>query len=182
MSEIDIRRRFIINTYWETPFANWTDNQALKHVVGGWKVSSIWRVQDGRPVEADMSSRPTCALGDGGLTCGAVDGNGLAVNGRVPFLARNATFTGPGFFDTDLRISREFKPTERTRLEFLWEAFNLFNRYNPVPSSGIFAVDNLAYSFSAPSASPTAPCSTHPWERESPTSADALLPDLRFSA
>lgn len=150
LSEIDIRRRFIINTFWETPFANWTDSAAMKHIVGGWRFSTIWRIQDGRPVEADLSGRPNCGSRDGGLTCGAVDGNGLPVNGRVPFFPRNSIFTAPGFFDTDMRISREFKPTERTRLEFLWEAFNIFNRYNAVPSSGVFAVDNLEYGFSNP--------------------------------
>ena len=171
LSQIDIRRRLIINSYWETPFANWTDNTTMKHIVGGWRYSSVWRVQDGRPIEADMSSRlPSSATGttsplavctrDGGLTCGAVDGNGNALNARVPFFGRNSGFTGPGFFDVDMRISREFKPTERTRLEFLWEAFNVLNRYNPVPSSGIFAVDNLLYSFSAANTSPTATCST----------------------
>jgi len=157
LSEIDIRRRLIINTSWETPFARWTDNAAVKHIVGGWRLSSIWRVQDGRPVEADLANRPNCGARDGSLTCGAVDGNGLAVNGRIPFIARNSLFTGPGFFDTDMRISREFRPTERTRVEFLWEAFNVFNRYNPVPSSGVFAVDNLAYNFSAPGATCVAP-------------------------
>jgi carboxypeptidase family protein/TonB-dependent receptor-like protein len=161
LSEIDMRRRLIINNYWETPFAKWTDNATVKHIVGGWRFSSIWRIQDGRPVEADLSNRPTCGSAanprNGSLTCGAVDGNGLAVNGRIPFIARNSIFTGPGFFDTDMRVSREFKPTERTRLEFLWEAFNVFNRYNPVPSSGVFAVDNLAYSFSAPGATCVAP-------------------------
>lgn len=150
LSQIDIRRRLIINTYWETPFASWTESRAMKYIVGGWKVSSVWRLQDGRPVEADMSNRLGCGL-DGGVTCGAVDGNGNPTNGRIPFIARDSKFVGPGFFDTDLRISREFKPTERTRLELLWESFNLFNRYNPVPSSGIFAVDNLAYSVSASS-------------------------------
>jgi hypothetical protein len=149
LSEIDIRRRLIINTYWETPFANWTDNQTVKHIVGGWKFSSVWRIQDGRPVESDLSGRPSCTNGNGGLTCGAVNGNALAVNGRASFIQRNSLFTSPGLFTTDMRIAREFKPTERTRLEFLWEAFNIFNRYNAVPSSGINAVDNLAYSFFA---------------------------------
>ncbi len=171
LSQIDIRRRLIINSYWETPFAQWTDNQTLKHIVGGWRFSSIWRVQDGRPLELDMSNRlPGSATGtvsplavctrDGGLTCGAVDGNGNALNDRVPFITRNSGFTGPGFFDTDMRVSREFHIRERYRMEFLWEAFNVFNRYNPVPSSGIFAVDNLAYSFTAANTSATATCST----------------------
>ncbi len=159
LSEIDIRRRLIINTYWETPFANWTDNQTVKHIVGGWKLSSVWRIQDGRPVESDLSGRPSCTNGNGGLTCGAVNGNALAVNGRAPFIERNTLFTSPGLFTSDIRIAREFKPTERTRLEFLWEAFNVFNRYNAVPSSGINAVDNLAYAFLSKT-STTASCST----------------------
>jgi hypothetical protein len=156
LSEIDIRRRLIINTYWELPFAKWTDNDTLKHIVGGWRASTIWRIQDGRPVEADLTGRPSCGPSsnarDGGLTCGAVDGNGNPANGRIPFIARNSGFTSPGFFDADMRIGREFKPTERTRLEFLWEAFNLFNRYNPV------SVDSGAYSFSASSTSATSIC------------------------
>ena len=154
LSEIDIRRRLIMNTYWELPFAKWTDNDGLKRVVGGWRASTVWRLQDGRPVESDLINRPNCGTKNGGLTCGAVDGNGLATNGRIPFIGRNAGFTSPGFFDLDMRIGRQFKPTEGTRLEFLWEAFNLLNRYNPV------SVDNGAYSFSASSASPTATCST----------------------
>lgn len=154
LSEIDIRRRLIMNTYWELPFAKWTDNDTLKHIVGGWRASTIWRIQDGRPVESDLVNRPNCGTKNGGLTCGAVDGNGLSTNGRIPFIARNADFTSPGFFDMDMRIGREFKPTERTRLEVLWEAFNLFNRYNPV------SVDSGAYSFSAASTSATATCST----------------------
>jgi hypothetical protein len=152
LSEIDIRRRLIINTYWETPFANWTDNQTLKHIVGGWKFSSVWRIQDGRPIETDLSGRPTCQANHGGLTCGAVNGNGAGVNGRLPSIARNSLFTSPGLFTTDMRIAREFKPTEATRLEFLWEAFNIFNRYNAVPSSGINAVDNLGFAFFRPGA------------------------------
>lgn len=156
LSEIDIRRRFILNLYWETPFANWTQNEVLKHIVGGWKVASVWRVQDGRPVEAD-SGRRTCTNGDGGLTCGAVNGNGAAVNGRAPFIERNTLFTSPGLFTTDLRVGRAFKIKERSNIEFLWEAFNLFNRTNAVPSSGINAVDNVAFNFTNPGGACTAP-------------------------
>ena len=35
LSDLDIRRRFIFTTYWEMPFANWTQNDTMKHVVGG---------------------------------------------------------------------------------------------------------------------------------------------------
>jgi Carboxypeptidase regulatory-like domain len=142
LSDLDIRRRFVFTTYWEMPFGNWTQNDTMKRVVGGWKLSSVWRVQDGRPVTAFMDSFPNCNL-DGGLTCGLVNNFGGADVGRAPFLARNSQFTSPGLFTTDLRIGREFKVTERARLELLWEAFNLFNRTN------VTGVDNDAFDFTA---------------------------------
>jgi hypothetical protein len=145
LSDLDIRRRFIFTTYWEMPFANWTQNDTMKRVVGGWKLSSIWRVQDGRPVTALMDDNPGNCAFDGGLTCGVVSGFGSPDVGRAAFIERNSLFTSPGLFTTDLRIGREFKLTERTSMEFLWEAFNLFNKTNVVE------VDNDA--FNAPDSS-----------------------------
>lgn len=151
LSELDIRKRFVLNLYWIMPFSKWTKSASLKRVVGGWKMSSVWRFQDGRPVAAEVNGRPNCGVGgDGGLTCGAVDGTGVPVNGRVPFIARNSQFTSPGLITFDLRLAREFKLGDRSRFEFIWEAFNLFNRTNAVPSSGLFAVQNRAFDFVAP--------------------------------
>jgi len=144
LSDLDIRRRFIFTTYWEMPFANWTQNDTMKRAVGGWKLSSIWRVQDGRPLTAEMDSSPYCPSGDGGLTCGAVSGYGSAANGRAAFFPRNAVFTTPGLFTTDLRLGRVFKVNERVSAEFLWEAFNLFNRTN------VTGVDNDAFYLDGP--------------------------------
>jgi len=158
LSDLDIRKRFIMNITWALPFANWTDNSGLKAVVGGWRVSSVWRMQDGRHVQTDMTSRPSCANGNGGLTCGAVSGNAAPINGRAPLIERNADFKTPAFFNYDLRISREFNLTERARLELLWEAFNIFNKTNFVASSGINSVDTGAFSYSAGSSSATAVC------------------------
>ena len=143
LSDLDIRHRFIFTTYWEMPFGSWTKNDALKHVVEGWNLSSIWRVQDGQPVTALMDSFPGCAF-DGGLTCGLVSNFGGSDNGRVPFIERNSLFTMPYLFTTDLRVGRRFKVTERASVEFLWEAFNLFNRTN------VFGVDNDAFFLNSP--------------------------------
>jgi hypothetical protein len=144
LSDLDIRRRFVFTMYWEMPFANWTQNDTMKHIAGGWKLSSVWRVQDGRPVTAFMDSFPFSCTLDGGLTCGLVSSFGGTDSGRAPFLARNSRFTSPGLFTTDLRIGREFKLTERARLELLWEAFNLFNRTN------VTGVDNDAFFLTSP--------------------------------
>jgi len=187
LSDLDIRNRFIANIYWVLPFGNWTDSEVGKAVLGGWKAASIWRFNSGRPVEMQMSSRPTCASGfNGGLTCGAVSGTGGAVNGRAPLLVRNTNFTTPRFVDFDLRIAREFKITERARVEFLWEAFNLFNHRLVVPSSGIAPLDNRAFSFStasAPNMPDTRVCETtfNPG-LPSPLFGGCLVPDTRFLA
>lgn len=141
LSDLDIRRRFIFTIYWEMPFASWTQNETMKHVIGGWRLSSIWRVQDGRPVTAFMDDYPSCNSGDGGPTCGLVSSFGTADVGRAPSIARNSLYTTPSLFTTDLRIDRQFKLGERASLELLWEAFNLFNRTNVVE------VDNDAYNF-----------------------------------
>jgi hypothetical protein len=159
LSDLDIRHRFIFTMYWEMPFGNWTQSDALKHVVEGWNLSSIWRVQDGQPVTAFMDSNPSCpfisSTFDGGLTCGLVSAFGSPDTGRVPFIERNSLYTMPYIFTTDLRVGRRFKVTERASVEFLWEAFNLFNRTN------VFGVNNDAFflnglgQFGCPATPPT---------------------------
>lgn len=141
LSDLDLRRRFIFTMFWELPFERWTQNDTLKRVVGGWRLSSIWRVQDGRPVTAFMDDFPFCKTGDGGPTCGLVSAFGGGDVGRAPFIARNSAYTTPSLFTTDLRVDRRFKLTERVSMDLLWEAFNLFNKTNVV------GVDNDAYNF-----------------------------------
>ncbi|MCL6565651.1 MAG: TonB-dependent receptor [Acidobacteriia bacterium] len=152
LSDIDIRRRFIFHATWVMPWGDYTDNAGLKALIGGWRASGVIRVQDGRPVEAQMGSRPSCAF-NGGLTCAVISSTGGPVNGRVPFIPRNTLFTTPALKVVDLRITREFRLTERTTFEFLWEAFNLFNHTNG------FSVDNRMFFFASSSSNPAAPCS-----------------------
>ena len=42
----------------------------------------------------------------------------------------NFVLIGPGYFNTDLGIHRNFRVTERVRMSFRWEMFNSFNRAN----------------------------------------------------
>jgi hypothetical protein len=60
--------------------------------------------------------------------CGEQLGTALS-SARFPGAVRNA-FTGPSFQNVDLRIGREFRLTERMKLAFIGEAFNLFNFTN----------------------------------------------------
>lgn len=163
LSDLDIRNRFVTNIYWTLPFGEMTGNSALKAIVGGWKASSVIRAQDGRPVTTTLSNSRSCSYAlnpltpnptdrftaNGSLTCGAVNSFGAPLNGRVPFITRNTNFTTPHLLSFDLRIAREIRFTERTRVEFLWEAFNLFNRTQEL------GVDSRAFSFTGASATST---------------------------
>lgn len=170
LSETDIRNRFISNIYWSLPFGNMTDSKGLKAVIDGWKLATVWKIQDGRPVSSGMVGRPSCAAAPGaaalasgsnagGLTCGATSNTGGAIDGRVPFIPRNTNFTTPALINFDLRIARVFKITERSDVEFLWEAFNLFNRTHVLTvSSGLF--DFVARNSTTPPTGTSLNCST----------------------
>jgi Carboxypeptidase regulatory-like domain len=152
-SDLDTRRKLILDFYWVTPFSHWTRDRMARAFVGGWKVSSIVRAEDSHPVTALVSLPSSffsstgggCKTGDGGLTCGAIAGTGAPTGGRVPFLERNARFNIPGgLFTADLRLTRDFPITEHTTFEVIAEGFNIFNRTN------IFSVNQTAYSWEPP--------------------------------
>lgn len=157
LSDLDVRNRFITNIYWTLPFGDMTDSAALKAVIGGWKASTVIRAQNGRPVQMDMGGRPGSGQGcifNGGLTCGAVSGFGAPVNGRAPVVTRNTNFNSPNLITYDLRVAREFRVRESMRLEFLWEAFNLFNR-----TQGL-GVETRAFNYLSPTSGTCSPFST----------------------
>ena len=60
---------------------------------------------------------------------GADLNNDLVLNDRVPFRGRNG-FTGPDYFQVDLRLSRRFRFTNAASVELMVESENLFNRLN----------------------------------------------------
>jgi Carboxypeptidase regulatory-like domain/TonB-dependent Receptor Plug Domain len=155
LSDLDVRRRFVMNFYWAAPFEHWTRSRGGRAFLGGWKVSGILRAQDTPPVTALVSLPSTfftsggggCLTGDGGLTCGTIAGTGARTGGRVPFLQRNAQFNIPGgLVAADLRITREFALNEHSSFEVIAEGFNLFNRTNT------FSVNTTAYSWEPPNA------------------------------
>jgi hypothetical protein len=62
-------------------------------------------------------------------------GNSFSFPDTLPFwgctgnLGRNS-FTRPGFFQVDLRISRKIPINERWNLEVIADGFNMLNRFN----------------------------------------------------
>jgi hypothetical protein len=144
-SDMNMPQRFVANLYWAAPFAHWVQSDAAKRLVGGWQFSGIVRAQTGYAVTEFMGGSPYCPFGtDYSLTCGAISSFAGFTNGRVPFLTRNGQHTTPEIFLVDLRVNRKFRISEHTSFEFIWEAFNLFNRTN------VFGVSRTAYYFDSP--------------------------------
>jgi hypothetical protein len=121
LSNLDQRKRFTASAYWIPPFSR-ISNPVMKSILDGFQISGIVSLFDGRPYDGTVSGSPSPAGTASGLL-------GVGGSSRVPFRGRNV-FTGPGGATVDSRIAREFRIKERMRLQFIAEAFNLFNRNN----------------------------------------------------
>jgi len=102
-------------------------HEVLGYIFNDWKMSTVVNYGSGRPVNATVSGDPN------------QDSNGL--NDRLPGYSRNA-FTGPDYATADLRVTRKIRLTERYKLNFVAESFNLFNRDNQrvaITSNGLVA-------------------------------------------
>ena len=114
LSSNDQRHRVVGAMMWE-PRGLTGNDRWLGALTRNWQFSTVFTYASGRPVTAWV-------VGDANQ-----DGN--SDNDRVPGYRRNA-FTGPNYVNDDLRVARTIKISERGRLEFLVESFNVFNRNN----------------------------------------------------
>ncbi len=110
----DQRQRFVVSGIWQLDYARRLPT-AARYVFGGWELSGIFVAQSGRPysplVNFDLNN----------------DGN--ASTDRTPGVGRNSFYT-PATFSVDPRLTRNVSLGERVRMQFIWEAFNVFNRAN----------------------------------------------------
>ena len=141
-SDLDQRQRFVGNVVWIPQFTRKISNAAARYLLDGYAFSSIVTIAAGQPVTGTISGNPAGAIA-GGPTGGAVNNSGTATGGRSPGLPRNL-YTGPGMGDVDMRVSREFRFTERVKLSLLGEAFNIFNHTN------VFTVNTQQYTYTGP--------------------------------
>jgi hypothetical protein len=136
----DIRQTFTANSIYQLP---WARNK----IYGGWDLSGIFTSRTGSPVNvlvnraaANVPSgqtqvqRPNYVAGinpylatpgpNGWLNPAAFT---APANGAYGNLGYNA-LRGPGLWQMDIGLAKQFRLTERFRLDFRTEAFNLFNR------------------------------------------------------
>jgi hypothetical protein len=110
----DVRHRFVLSGFWDLNYANRLPG-AGKAILGGWRLSGILAVQSGLPYS--------------GLVNFDLNNDGNSQSDRTPGQPRNI-FRLPTTVSLHPRLTRNLAIKERVRLQFIWEAFNIFNRIN----------------------------------------------------
>lgn len=159
LSDFDRRHQFTGSFNYELPFGKGRKflsdvNSLTNALLGGWQLNGIVSILSGRPFtpqfsSADVAQQRPDIVGDPYANIPA----GLAFNpaafARPVVTPTDPTFfgnagrnilTGPYFNSTDLSLMKNFRITEKAKIQFRWEVFNVFNNTNfQVP---VFQLDN----------------------------------------
>jgi len=150
-SDFDHTHRFVASYVWELP-GPLRANGLLRQVFGGWQLGGVVSAQTGRPFtvlsgsnnsgtgigqdRANLIGNPygpgACAAAK--ITTSCVDwlnpasfqSNSSGTFGNIG----KGTFRLPGSYTWDMGLSKNFSFTERLKLQFRAEFFNVFNRAN----------------------------------------------------
>jgi hypothetical protein len=153
-SEFDRTNRFVASFVYRTP--KFETNKPLRYIVGGWQVSGIVQAQSGTPltVLAGKDQSGSALGADRGVYNPALNPYGKSNCGTLPHCinfvntsafslpaqgtsgnAPKGQLRGPDYVNLDAGLSKEAPLfTEKVRLQFKVEAFNVFNhnnRFNP---------------------------------------------------
>ncbi|MDP2997857.1 MAG: TonB-dependent receptor [Bryobacterales bacterium] len=152
-SNFDVRHRFVLSGVYQLTFGK--SPGAVNALLRDWQISGIYSRQTGQPFTVTLNVDPTAtgtAARPNRLRDGALPSDQCNVNrwfDTTAFVAPSCPCFGnsgrgilasPGFVNVDVSAVREFHFSERIRLQFRWEAFNLFNHPNlGLPASAIGA-------------------------------------------
>ncbi|MBI3683770.1 MAG: TonB-dependent receptor [Acidobacteria bacterium] len=145
LSPEDLRHRFFLASVWDVPVGRgrrWLGGGILGSLTGGWQISPIFTAQTGLPYTPGVAGNPANTTGgirpdrlrDGNLPPSErrperwFDVQAFAV--PAPFRFGNTgsnILQGPGLVNLDLMVGRTFRLSERCRLDFRSEFFNLLN-------------------------------------------------------
>jgi hypothetical protein len=148
LSGFDIRNRLVLSPVCQLPFGKGrpflNQNKVASAMAGGWEVSGILTLQDGRPFTALVSRDNANVLGSVDRPNITGDGNAgpqtvqqwintsafaLAPAGTFGNAGRN-NLIAPPFKNLDVAVSRTFAIREQIAMQFRAEAFNAFNHPN----------------------------------------------------
>ncbi len=159
LANFDIRNVFHLSGGYELPFGKgkhfMSDASGVTdRVVGGWSVQWITTLQGGQPITLACANNTLQSVGCGALFTGQPLKLGLHTdsNGKLSWFGNPAAFAdpatcaagactfanlggvtqvpGPGFHRLDFSIFKDFLITERKKLQFRTEIFNLTNHPN----------------------------------------------------
>jgi hypothetical protein len=151
-SSYDVRHNFVTTSIYQLPFGKgrqyMNDGGISDRILGGWELSGLFTARTGLPVNISMKPKTTPLDGNtsgqrpnyiGGsiyadpqtvsaTTDGWFNPNAFAypAPGAYGNLGRNNAF-GPGMYQIDSALHKQFALSERFHLDFRGEAFNLFN-------------------------------------------------------
>jgi carboxypeptidase family protein len=146
----DRRHVFTLNHVYELPFGTgrrWLNNGALGYIVGNWNLSGIWSLASGEHFTPTLATAVSNSAGGGGdrpnrIRDGNLDGSERTIDrwfdvgafvapAQLTFgNAGRGILVGPGNYNVDLGVHRNFRFTEQWRMSLRWEMFNAFNRAN----------------------------------------------------
>ncbi|HKX33403.1 MAG TPA: TonB-dependent receptor, partial [Blastocatellia bacterium] len=126
--------RVVASGLWDLDYVKGWHGPA-RTILGGWELSGIVQLSSNLPFSARIPN--TVDLNN--------DGN--RSSDRAPGFGRNS-FQSGRFFSVDLRTAKTFSFTEKYRLQFIAEFFNLFNRVN------ISSFNGQLYDVTGPTSAP----------------------------
>ncbi|MGH9326290.1 MAG: carboxypeptidase regulatory-like domain-containing protein, partial [Terriglobia bacterium] len=147
VSDFNVPQNFVLNYFWQLPSPQ---HGLAKRLLGGWSTTGIWTWQSGFPLDINSGSDTSYSLGESNVygydqaqqiapwqyTTGSrgqrvrewFTTNAFAKPLPNSFgnVGRN-TLIGPGTFNVDFAIHRTFSLSERFKLQYRAELFNLLN-------------------------------------------------------
>ncbi|MBM3728312.1 MAG: hypothetical protein FJW40_23170 [Acidobacteria bacterium] len=146
----DRRHVAVFNHVWELPFGRgrrFVSTGLGSWLIGGWNVNGIWSMATGEHFTPGLAAAVSNSAGGGGDRPNRIADGNLSKGSRtidrwfdLGAFATPAQFTfgnagrgilvGPGNFNVDAGIHRQFPIGERYKVTFRWEMFNAFNRAN----------------------------------------------------
>jgi hypothetical protein len=145
-ADYDIRNSFSASYVWIMPFK--FSSRLATEALGGWQISQNFFARSGLPLTVIDGNTSITNYGPTNTVANVIAGNGQqnCVNGNsqclnpAAFAASNAfatfpnqrrnQFHGPGFFDSDFTIGKNFKLTEKVTFYFATNFYNIFNHPN----------------------------------------------------
>jgi Carboxypeptidase regulatory-like domain/TonB dependent receptor len=155
--DIDVRNNFTASMVYSMP-AMKDRNALVRGVLGGWQTSSIWQTRSGLPTNITLVSgffgnptRPNLVSGQPLMVANAswpnTSFNPAAFQAPPTYTGDFVTnpkavsrnfLRGPAFFQWDFSMAKNFALTEKVKLQFRTDLFNILNHPNFAnPDGGI---------------------------------------------